>query len=343
MLVAGPELRSAYLAQQLFQEITEKEPRGSFKPWAIEQALERENGSADLTVIRIDSISARLFFRRDYLHVPAWVAIRCRPAEVRTLARGSKSVREDLRCIRHAGLSTEIKQGDFNFDHFYDRMYIPLMQRRHGDEAYIRDSRSCQRLMRHGGMIWALRDGQRVGGCVFERRGKILDLCVIGLLDGDPKLAQQGAISALYIRAIEQARLEGCEWVNFGLVRPSLTDGLLRYKAKWGGTICDPALNPYSFLVRWERWNPAIQSLLSETPLVYTDSGRFAAMAVLDHPDRASQEDTERIHRRLWVNGLTGLTIVSPSGWQSGFTPPPDTRLALPGPPGLQGCQPKTR
>jgi hypothetical protein len=281
-------------------------------------------------VIRVDYATARLFFRRPYLRVPAWVALRCRPEDTRTLARRHLALDRDLRIIRHWGLSTEITAGDDNLDHFYNDMYLPFMTQRHGDSAYIRSCQWCRRTLLHGGFVWVLRDGRRVGGCLFERRGETLDLCVVGLLDGNPELKRQGAISALYVRAVEQARLEGCAWVGLGAVRPSLSDGLLRYKAKWDSTLCESLTNPYCFLVRWDRWNPSVEALLSTSPLIYSVAGGFSAVAVLAKPEPAQQSHLETLRRTLWVNGLHNLTILSPAGFANGVTPPPLTRLALP-------------
>jgi hypothetical protein len=331
LLLAGPEPWSGYLAERLFCTPAARKPLGSFKTWALEKALPRERHSADLTVIRVDSVSARLFFRQKYLRVPAWVALRCRPEDTRTLARRHTALARDLRTIRHWALSTEITQGDAGLDHFYEKMYLPLMTRRHGDSAYIRSSPWCRQTLRRGGFVWVLLDGRRVGGCLIERHGDTMELCIVGLLDGNPELRHCGAISALYMRAVEQARIEGCKWVGLGAVRPSLTDGLLRFKAKWDSTLCESLTNPYAFLVRWERWNPSVQALLSSTPLIYSVPGGFSAVAVLPQPAPARQSDVETLRRNLWVNGLRCLTIVSPAGFESGVTPPPQTRLVLPG------------
>lgn len=331
LLVAGPEPWSAYLAERLFCGPAARQPLGSFKPWALERALRHASPPADLTVIRVDYASARLFFRQPYLQVPSWVALRCRPEDTRTLARRHLALDRDLRNVRHWGLSTEITREDGDLDYFYDKMYLPFMLQRHGDSAYIRSSSWCRRSLRRGGFVWALRNGMRIGACLFERRGETLDLCVVGLLDGNPEWKRQGAISALYMRAVEQARAEGCAWVGLGAVRPSLTDGLLRYKSKWDSSLCESLTNPYCFLVRWESWNPSVEALFSSTPLIYSAAGGFSAVAVLAQPEPAQQSHVGNLRRTLWVNGLRSLTIVSPAGFEAGVTPPPCTRLALPG------------
>ncbi len=330
LLVAGPEPWSAYLPERLFCAPAARQPLGSFKPWALERALRHASPPADLTVIRVDYASARLFFRQRYLQVPAWVALRCRPEDTRILARRHSALDRDLQIVRHWGLSTEITQGEDDLDYFYNKMYLPFMLQRHGDSAYIRSSPWCRGALRRGGFVWVLHKGVRVGACLFEHRGETLDLCVVGLLNGDPEWKRQGAISALYMRAVEHARAEGCQWVGLGAVRPSLTDGLLRYKAKWDSSLCKSLTNPYCFLVRWDRWNPSLEALLSNTPLIYSVAGGFSAVAVLAQPEPAEQSHVESLRRSLWVNGLRSLTIVSPAGFQTGITPPPHTRLALP-------------
>jgi hypothetical protein len=124
--------------------------------------------------------------------------------------------------------------------------------------------------------------------------------------------------------------MEGCEWAGFGAVRPSLTDGLLRYKAKWDSTLYKSSTNPYCFLVRWERWNPSVEALLTSTPLIYSTADGFSAVAVLAASEPANQSRVDSLRRSLWVNGLSCLTVVGSAGFEDGVTPPAAMRLIRP-------------
>jgi hypothetical protein len=128
---------------------------------------------------------------------------------------------------------------------------------------------------------------------LYERKSETLDLLALGTVDGNLNLEREGAIAALYYFMLQYARQEGCTVLDFRGSRPSLCDGLLRYKSKWGVTLYDKTDSYYDLLVRWDQKNPVVREFLSHTPLIFRDAGGFSALGSDLH-----------IERDLWVDGL---------------------------------------
>jgi hypothetical protein len=327
MLVAGPEPWSGYLPQRFFGVEAEREPLGTFRPWSLRGALAGE--AADLTVIRLDWVTARLYFRAGYLRVPAWVGAYCPPEVALAAPARSGSVRSDLQLLRSRGFSSETTRGETGAEVFYHDMYMPLMQERHGESAVVRDLPWLRKSLARGGVAWVTKDGRRVGGMGFEFDGGVMKLTVAGVLGGDHRLFK-GVLSGAYLGAFRYACEQGCALIDFGGTRPSPADGLTRYKVKFGSRVSEGAKYYYCFLLHWTSWNSAVAALLASTPLIYRGEDGLRLVAAVQRTGAATQNDADSLRRLLWIDGVQRLTIVSDSGWQDGVVAPPDTRLITP-------------
>jgi hypothetical protein len=107
-------------------------------------------------------------------------------------------------------------------------------------------------------------------------------------------------LEACYYHAIRFAVERGFERLSLGTCRPVLTDGVLRYKRKWGGTIGTPATWD-AFLLRY-RNTPAVRDALTEVPLVV--QARDGHLAALIGARGAAGADLAGHVRRLEAPGL---------------------------------------
>jgi hypothetical protein len=163
-----------------------------------------------------------------------------------------------------------------------------------------------QRRVRNGGILWIMRGSHPLAGILFERKNDMLDLHAMGLASGELPLNKRGIMAALYYYSIAHARELSCAEVDFRGARPSLHDGLLRYKRKWGMTLYDRSDTYYDLLVRWNGMNGVVKDFLSHTGLIFRDEGRLSAL----HADESQN------CRSLWVGGLHRLYLLTGSGRQ---------------------------
>jgi Uncharacterized protein involved in methicillin resistance len=329
LLVAGDEHRIEYMSHRFFESEPHCERLSKVPLWNLDRTLKRLQTSADLTVVCVDKLSARLFFGADYLIVPEWTGlILTVPEDPWRLDRSSRSLKEDLRVVRRNNLTPGFTGATADFELFYHTMYVPFIVKRHGEQAVVRSIDQLRRRFYRGGLIWVLQGEQPIAGAVFQLSKQVLRLLVVGTINGDWSPVKSGALAALYLFIINHAKERGCKLVDLGGSRPSLNDGLLRYKRKWGAKLTENRDIYYDFLIRWNHLSRPVTSFLLNTPLIFRDKGGLSALCVIDQNETATQNDAWKAYRSMWIQGLQKLYLVSTSGWQPGINKPPQTHLA---------------
>jgi hypothetical protein len=317
VIIAGPEARVGYLANRFFKEQPHRDLVAKVPIWELCRTLKRLRTCADLTIARVDRLSAKLFFDHDYLIVPEWVDTWLTvPNDPADLIHASHSVAKDLRLIRRNGITSLVSHSWADLELFYQAMYVPFILMRYGDQAVLRNIHQIRRSFQEGGLLWAVREGQRITGMLFEQHGEVLHLLAEGTANGKWAPVKAGGIAALYYYAVEYARHAGCKRINFGGSRPTLNDGVLRYKCKWGMQLAAKPDNRYDFLVYWPRLNEPVASFLSSTPLVFHDQKSLSVLTMIESGRPVSADHARMMVRSLLTPGLHQLYVVASPAWQ---------------------------
>ncbi|MFZ1744923.1 MAG: hypothetical protein WAU17_03315 [Nitrospirales bacterium] len=318
IVVAGLQPWADYLPRRFFACAPRREVVGSVPVWALPSFLKRLAVDADIIVARIDRVSARLFFEDGYLVVPESIGCRLSlPVDLDKLAQASRSVKEDLGMLRREGFTMEVSHREADCEAFYSSMYLPFVQKRHGEFAVIHKVHQLRRKFRRGGLIWLRRGDQRIAAALFEREGEVFRGVALGTAGGDLSLMKQGALAALYIFEIKCAQEGRCTSIDFGGTPPILNDGLLRFKRKWGVQLMDEHQTPYDYLVRWERPNEQVLNFLADVPLIFRNHGHLAGLSAIRLNDVAHADQASMMHRSLWMAGLQRLFVAVPTGYGS--------------------------
>lgn len=186
------------------------------------------------------AISNRLLYRNFVstgFHVlPAWVQLFF-PLDadpVRIAQRLGSWVKRDIRSIISKGLTYEITHDSYWFDEFYDKMYIPHIQARHGNTGIVRGRKRLRYYFDNGCIMLVKRGEKLLGGCLMMPVEDVLMWPFLGVIDGSREAIKEGGATALYWFVMNWAFESGFKSINFGHCRPFITDGVLRYKLKWG-------------------------------------------------------------------------------------------------------------
>ena len=306
LLLAGHQPWIRYIPQRMFQDDPEWIPLGNLAAWRLPGVLERRQASADLCVARIDRLSAHLFFGKDFLRVPEWVGARLEVPEQLDRYIGKRDgVRSDVALVKRQQYHPLVTQGAEGLETFYDTMYVPFGQNRHGDLTFLRSLKDLRQRVQRGGILWVCQGEQRLAGLAFQRRrDSTLDLLAVGTAGGDVTLIKQGAIAAVYYYSLDLARQLGCTLVDLRGSRPSLLDGLLRYKAKWGATLYDKKDSYHDLLLSWETGNEIVEEFLTHTPVIFRDGAGYSGLCA----------DPSRPVRSLWIEGLQRIYQLNSAG-----------------------------
>jgi len=328
LLFAGNEHEVYYLIQGFFEGKYQCESLGEVPIWSLARTLKELRTTADLTIARIDRLSSHLFFGPDYLAVPEWIgSMLTVPEDLENFTRKNDSLKSDLRRVYRNRLKHLISHDEKDFEEFYYGMYVPFVRKRHGQQAVIRNFYWMRRAFRHGGLLWVQQDGHRIAGQLFRRQGNAIQLLGIGTANGEWKHVKEGAICATDLYIVKYAKKLGFKLIDFGGSRPSLNDGVLRYKRKWGMYLYDKTDNWYNYLIYWNRFDESVTSFFFHNPLIFREHGRLSAIALVNSDEPSTQTDAERTHRIMWIPGLSRLYTVAASGWMTVQESPPKTVL----------------
>lgn len=332
IVTAGAGQGIDYLVHRFFEGDLEREPIGKVPLWRLARTLKRLRASVDMAIARVDRITARFSFDSDYLAVPEWVGTCLRlPGEA-----PSYSLKRELQRALRSNFSSELTRTEQDFETFYDAMYVPFIRERYGEQAAVRRFYSMRRLYRHGGLIWLNQSGQRVAGLMFHKRKQKLDLVALGTINGEWAPVEAGAFARLYSLFVEHAETIGCTEVEMGGCRPSLNDGVLRYKRKWGVHLTEQRGSHYDFMVHWNRCSQPVIEFLIHTPIIFRDYDGLSAITGMG-PGEPMQTDAKKAHGSQWMQGLRRMYFVAASGQravqESAFgtvsTDGPDARQTL--------------
>lgn len=324
LLVGGTGACQHYIASRFFAGEPRQEPLGRVPLWRLDAFLKEAGRRADLTAICLDRHSARLLPSQDWLRSPAWIDSRIQMQvqnAVRESARTSSSAARDLCAVRKNQFECVLSREAADFDIFYDKFYTSYILWRYQKHAQLSPRRGLRQRFKRGFILWVVRGGERLAGLLVTQAGQTLKMEVLGLANGREDLLRQGVLAALYVNVIRFAQQQGCCEVITGGSRPSLHDGLLRYKRKWGVSLCEKPEMNFELLLHWNHLSETVANFLSHTSIIHRDGGGFSALWAYPQHLPLTEERLAAEVRAIHTPGLRCLRILPPA------QPPQDIKL----------------
>lgn len=233
---AGSPETAAFVANALLSPIERRETVGRLDtPLALRgREFEVACAGTDLAVVEVPPLWQSALPDDTQFRIPAWVSqeIRAAPGGVIGLSSAlRKEVRRHRRC---EGYTIEFSRREADIRRFYLELYRPYVAARFGAGAVVVDE--ARFLATGRGMQLALlrAGGERVAGLLFRQRGPALALGWFGSSSLPPR---SGASEVLDALVIERAAADGVRRVILGHSRPSLADGVVRYKSRFGAVV----------------------------------------------------------------------------------------------------------
>ncbi len=162
--------------------------------------------------------------------VPLWVEqvldIRGDWEDVKKRFRNSDSVDGEFRRLRKYSYSHEITHDERDLENYYQTMYLPTMQSRHGENAIVVSTEESKKHFRRGYLVLVRREGRAVAGCLCRFQGGIAKGITSGIVNGDEQLLKQSVMAALYLAFLQSANQAGCKSFDFLGCPPSPAIGV---------------------------------------------------------------------------------------------------------------------
>lgn len=191
------------------------------------------SGLGDLVLVDVHATFIGAFERAGWWIVPETLRWIGRAAGLPP-RDATESLKADMRKIERLRYSFEEAGAAADWDEFFERMVIPHLRQRFGDEARLPSAATRRLLREDASLFFVRRDGARVsGGCLLHTPPGVV-LRRVGVRDGDDRLLRDGALTALYLFLFEWAKALGLAEFDSGTTLPLPRSGLARFKAKLG-------------------------------------------------------------------------------------------------------------
>jgi hypothetical protein len=272
MICAGAPSTADFVAGALL-EIEQRTFAGRLdSPLELRDAAFRRTCSdADLVAVEVPRAWQACLPAGAQLRMPAWVS-------QELLAAGKSPVTLPAPVRKEVGRQTRRNAYELHFStdagdvgRFYATLYRPYVTARFGSGAVLVDETQFHAVSRGMTLAMLTAAGDRVAGMLLQQRGETLHLGWFGSTTVPPRA---GASEVLDAGSIAWAAAKGVSRVVMGHSRPSLADGVVRYKSRFGA-IVRPTRFPQRTIGLWvQRWTPALVARLNAAGFVSFRDGR---------------------------------------------------------------------
>lgn len=213
------------------------------------------------------------------LRMPAWVSLEIRAGGGSPLVLPAELRKEVARHGRREGYALELSVADDDVRRFYSNLYRPYVTERFGAGAVLVDEGRFLAVSR--GMTLAILRADRdwVAGLLFRQRGTTLHL---GWFGSDSVPPRAGASEVLDACVIEHAAAQGVRRVVMGHSRPSLADGVVRYKSRFGASVRPTRFPQRVIGLSIQRRAPALVTALNAARFVNFRGGKAEEYSISD-------------------------------------------------------------
>lgn len=290
-VLAMDDTSARWWRRTLFAAEPSEEPMGALDALRVPRAADALLADADLVLARLPWPLGRTLRRETVVpsHVPLWLATdRPFDAIVHGDRRGRASRKDDVRRVRRLGATRTVTTDPDAHAWFVRRLYGPYTRQRFG-ELCTPISEDAFRHARRQGALLLLSvpgGGEPFAGALLERWALGLRILAFGART-DGAVPAGLALAACYVHAIAFAVERGFPRLSLGNVRPVLSDGVFRYKRKWGAVVGRPTTWD-AYLLR-RRDGEAVRAALAAAPLVVRRGHTLAVLAGAEGGDAAAQ------------------------------------------------------
>lgn len=243
-------------------------------PWALRgTSFARSAQDADIVAVELPWLWRRWLPEQLDLRFPAWVSQEIRARDGAPLELPVEVRKEVMRHVRREDYTVELCPAGEQIGAFYHEYYRPYVTRRFGTGALVVDERRFRDVSRGQSLAMLMAGRQWVAGMLFRHMAGTLEL---GWFGSNTMPARSGASEVLDAWVIRHAAERGARRAVLGHSRPSLADGVVRYKSRFGAEICATRFPQPAIGIGVLRPSSAVAGALNAARFVSFDGNRPA-------------------------------------------------------------------
>lgn len=225
--------------------------------------------------------------------------------------RFHKNPKETARKVRKYDYSYKISHNIDDFEHFYNRMYLPLIKKQHGNLSYIDTYEEMEKYFLDGYLLLVMENDNPVSGGLFNIEDNVVVFRRIGVIDGDSNLISKGAQSAVYYFIIHYAKKNDHKEVDLMKSRPFYNDGVFRTKREWGASVKkdDEAETWVYYFI--PKYNKAVINFFEDNPTVVCEGDAMRAIVGCANEANIIGDLYKGFTRKYCTAGLDGFELIT--------------------------------
>jgi hypothetical protein len=272
MTFAGAPVTADFLAGSLFTVERRAHVGRVSSPFGLRgAAFDGLCSGADLVATEVPYLWRFCLPAGMQLRMPAWVSQEIRGAGDAPIVLPPELRKEVMRHSRRECYQLVFSEASADVRRFHAELYRPYVTARFQDGAVLVDEEHFLDVSRGMTLAILLADSEWVAGMLFRQRRETLYLGWFGSSSAPPR---GGASEVLDTGVIERAAAQDVRRVVMGHSRPSLADGVLRYKSRFGAMVCPTRFPQRVIGLGVLRPSPALSASLNTARFVSFRNGR---------------------------------------------------------------------
>jgi hypothetical protein len=296
------DLDAEYWGQAILLQGHKRRLLGRMPIWRVASILETSCPDCGLALIEHPSWAMSLLPRGGF-RIPHWVNMSLdlsKPIEhlfgnQRTFLKGK---------IKKNNLSYKMANDLKSFDDFYNNMFLPYIQQRHGSLALLDSYKDLLDIFQKGELIFVLKGEEAISAGLIEFSKGQVRFRRLGVRGAKLEYVKLGAIGAMYYFLAMEMIKRGYRRMNVGGTRPLLSDGVTRFKSFLRTEVLMG--NEHSCLWTWFlKDSTALRRFLVNNPFIFMDQkGKPCGAFFFETDPKSSTEALEGIARKWGFEGL---------------------------------------
>jgi hypothetical protein len=313
VLYLGEEHTLEYLKTLFFRSVTHDSLIEQYSLLDVMRGIRPMPEGYDLCISEFTPRSLHLIPKKSQFRIPEWIEqeVPLAGSWEDVVSRFSKHARSnELRLVRKYNYASDVVTDPAAIKQFYHELYLPYVNQRFQEAVEIVDDEWLIAVAGEGGLLRILNNDQVIAGGVFYRDKQFLDGIWLGALMQNGQDIYKGSFSSLYYHSIKYAHNEGFPTIKLGLSRSFLTDGVYRFKRKWGAQLLKSRYKIFTLMVDINFHSQACQQWLEASPFITEQSkGLYANFFVLS--ETAKEMPLVKRIENLVSPGLIGVNVYS--------------------------------
>ncbi len=269
----------------------------------------------DLRICEFTPLILNFIPKKSPFQVPEWIEqeISLTGSWEDVVSRFRKDARKnELRLVRKYKYDFDVVTDPAALKSFYNELYLPYANKRFQKAVEIVDDEWLIAVGQKGGLFRILNKDQIIAGGVFCREKQFLDGIWLGARMQNGHELYKGAFSSLYHHSIKYAHTEGFSKIKLGGSRSFLTDGVYRFKRKWGAQFARARYNDTALFIDFNFHSQACRQWLEASGFITENPKGFYANFFVFKELVNNEQLINRIQKHI-SPGLSGINVYSSS------------------------------